>query len=100
MSHWSRGTGQFFAALTVGCFLSMAVGARAQQPDEDKKTDEMNTPQQKPEDAKPDTPPSNAIPVAHRNFAVQLLHDFAGDQKSIWTSPKNLQISDLTWLVS
>jgi hypothetical protein len=99
MSIWSRGTGQLFAALTVGCLLVMAVGARGQEPDEAKKTDQMNTPQQKPEDAKPDTPQSNAIPAAHRNFAVQLLHDFAGDQKSIWTSPKNLQISDLTWLV-
>ena len=42
---------------------------------------------------------TNAVPSASRNFSAQFLKDLVGDQASIWTSPRNLGISDASWII-
>jgi membrane-associated phospholipid phosphatase len=54
----------------------------------------------------PDSPlPGNAgdanalsVPGARRNWTSQLVRDFLGDQVAIWSSPKDLRLSDTSWL--
>lgn len=44
-------------------------------------------------------PKPNAPPATSRYGLLNLGKDFLGDQKSIWTSPARLRVSDLDWLV-
>lgn len=37
-------------------------------------------------------------PEAKRNWASQLIRDFTGDQVAIWSSPKDVRLSDTAWL--
>jgi hypothetical protein len=86
-------------AAALGIILGLAGVAFGQEPESSDKTDknsEMNTAQQKPI---PDSPAPTGAPVATHHWTVKLLKDFAGDQKALWTSPKNLQFTDATWLV-
>jgi hypothetical protein len=82
-----------------GLFLLLAVAVSAQETQTGKSPDEMAETQQKAPEPQTGSSPSNAVPVAKRHWTVQLLKDFAGDQKSLWTSPKHLSLSDATWLV-
>jgi hypothetical protein len=38
-------------------------------------------------------------PAKHHNWLTDRAEDFAGDQKDLWTSPRDLRFSDTTWLV-
>jgi hypothetical protein len=91
--------GPSLGAAALGMILSFAGVAFGQEPESSDKSDkngEMNTAKQKPI---PDSPAPTTAPVATHHWAVRLLKDFGGDQKSLWTSPKNLQFTDATWLV-
>jgi membrane-associated phospholipid phosphatase len=91
--------GPSLGAAVLGMILGFTGVAFGQEPESSDKTDkngEMNTAQQKPI---PDSPAPTGAPVVTHHWAVQLLKDFGGDQKSLWTSPKNLQFTDATWLV-
>ena len=85
----------------LGMFLSLGSAVFGQEPQSSDSTDkqgEVNTAQQKtvPESPAPATPSAS---VTKHHWTGQLLKDFAGDQKELWTSPKNLQFTDATWLV-
>jgi hypothetical protein len=81
--------------LTV--LLIVGVGAQAQTPQDDGTNGPMNAAQQNADD-KIAAPAPNGTSAPHRNWGVNLLKDFAGDQRDIWTSPRNLQVSDSIWL--
>ncbi|HEY2119951.1 MAG TPA: capsule assembly Wzi family protein [Candidatus Acidoferrum sp.] len=97
-SHWGLGSSLVVLAILL-LVAGIALG-QEQDPIATGKNTNMNAPQQK-NDQEPQTesPSSNAVPVAKRNWAVQLMKDFGGDQVSIWTSPKNLRFSDASWLI-
>ena len=40
-----------------------------------------------------------SVPAAKRGVPARLIKDFAGDQVALWTSPRNLRLSDLPWIV-
>lgn len=85
-------------AAALGMFLIPSRAAFGQEPEGSEKKAEMTTPQQKPAPVLPKPAEANVSTVQHR-WAAQLLKDFAGDQKELWTSPKNLQFTDATWLL-
>ena len=44
-------------------------------------------------------PPPSDNAMRKYNWGAQAVRDFAGDQKSLWSSPKNIRVSDFQWLV-
>jgi Capsule assembly protein Wzi/PAP2 superfamily len=90
------------SAAVIGMILGTtrdAAGQEAESRDERyEKKGEMSAAQQKPF---PQSPVSSEhpAPVKRHNWLADRVEDFAGDQKDIWTSPKNLRFSDTTWLV-
>ena len=98
---WLVRRGPWLAALSFGMLFGFVDAVLGQEPGSSENTDknaEMNTAQ---ENTKPESPVPQAgsAPVTTHHWPVQLLKDFAGDQKDLWTSPKNLQFTDATWLV-
>lgn len=86
--------------LALSLFGVGDVRACAQELERGTKNGEMNAAQPQPDaDPQEEAPDANTIPAAHRHWSVQLLKDFGGDQKDLWTSPKNLRIPDTVWLV-
>lgn len=94
--YWGPSLGAAALGMILGV-VGVAFGQEPESTDQPDKNGEMNTAQQKP--TLPDSPAPTSAPVATHHWAVQLLKDFGGDQKSLWTSPKNLQFTDATWLV-
>jgi len=94
--HWGLSLGAAALGMILG-FTGVAFGQEPESSDKTDKSGEMNTAQQKP--TPPNSPAPTGAPVTTHHWAVQLLKDFGGDQKSLWTSPKNLQFTDATWLV-
>jgi len=84
-------------AVALGTILAVAGIARGQEPETTEKNGEMKTAQQKPGSGA--QPVEAKVPAAKHNWLTERVKDFAGDQKALWTSPKNLQISDATWLL-
>jgi membrane-associated phospholipid phosphatase len=84
-------------AMTFG-FTGVVFGQEPESSDNTDKNGEMNSAQQKSTPDSP-APQSASVPVTTHRWTTQLLKDFAGDQKALWTSPKNLQFTDATWLV-
>jgi len=69
-----------------------------QEPESPKKKGEMDTTQQRPSSQSPnltETHPS----VKKHHWLAERVEDFGGDQKDLWTSPRNLRFSDTVWLV-
>jgi hypothetical protein len=85
--------------LLYGLFLLLAAAVSGQEAQTGKSPDDMAERQQKAPEPQAESNTTNAVPVAKRHWPVQLLKDFAGDQKSLWASPKHLSLSDATWLV-
>jgi membrane-associated phospholipid phosphatase len=93
--------GPWLAAVSLGMILGFTATVFAQEPGGSDSTDqneEMNSTQHKTPPESP-APQSGNAAVPKHHWTVQLLKDFAGDQKELWTSPKNLQFTDATWLV-
>ncbi len=84
--------------LALWMFLSLTGVVVAQEPENPDAKGQMNSAQQKPVPESP-APQGTGVPLPKHHWAVELLRTFAGDQKSLWTSPKNLQFTDATWLV-
>jgi membrane-associated phospholipid phosphatase len=84
-------------AWVVATGLLLNQPACAQTQENDRKNGEMTDPQ--PGTQQPSSASSTVTPVAKSSVAGQLIKDFAGDQAALWTSPKNLRLSDLPWIV-
>jgi membrane-associated phospholipid phosphatase len=91
-------TGPRVWAVALGTILAVAGVAYGQEPETTEKNGEMKSTQQKPGSESP-APAEAKVPAAKHNWLSERLKDFAGDQKDLWTSPKNLQVSDATWLL-
>jgi membrane-associated phospholipid phosphatase len=91
-------TGPRVWAVALGTILAVAGVARGQEPETTEKNGEMKSTQQKP-GSESQAPAEAKVPAAKHNWLSERLKDFAGDQKDLWTSPKNLQVSDATWLL-
>ena len=89
------------ATITIAMLLFVTNGGRAQEASAGNIPNALPTPatQSPPMQDSTSYQSDNAVPTARRHFAAQLVKDFVGDQKSLWTSPKNLRLSDATWLV-
>ncbi len=91
-------TGPRVWAVALGTILAVAGVARGQEPETTEKNGGMKSTQQKP-GSESQAPAEAKVPAAKHNWLSERLKDFAGDQKDLWTSPKNLQVSDATWLL-
>src|SRR5260370_26239629 len=58
----------------------------------------MNPAQQGPSSESHDSAGIPVRPKKH-NWLTERVEDLGGDQKDLWTSPKNLRFSDTVWLV-
>jgi hypothetical protein len=85
-------------AVALGTILAVAGIARGQELETTEKNGEMKTAQQKLESG-PQEPAEAKSPATKPTWLTERLKDFAGDQKALWTSPKNLQVSDTAWLL-
>jgi hypothetical protein len=78
--------------------LNPTEGALGQEPESPEKKGEMNPAQQGPA-----SPARNSAEIHVRlkkhNWLTERVEDLGGDQKDLWTSPKNLRFSDTVWLV-
>jgi hypothetical protein len=91
-------TGPRLWAVALGTILAVAGIARGQEPETAEKNGEMKTAQQKLE-SEPQVAAEVKVPATRHNWLTERLEDFAGDQKALWTSPKNLKVSDTAWLL-
>jgi hypothetical protein len=91
------------ACLTLGVIVLLTISevtgvASGQETALPEKKDEMNTAQQKPLSMFPAVN-EGAVTARKHNWLIDRAEDFAGDQRDIWSSPKNLRFSDTAWLV-
>jgi membrane-associated phospholipid phosphatase len=78
----------------------MTVPALAQTQESDGKNQEMtDSSTRQPAKQQPESTSAISVPAAKGGLPGQLVRDFAGDQVALWTSPKNLRLSDLPWIV-
>jgi len=86
------------SVLVLGLTVKLTQMAYAQELESPEKKVEMNTGQQ----ASPPQPVGVKgihVPVKKHNWLMERAEDFGGDQKELWTSPRNLRFSDTAWLV-
>jgi hypothetical protein len=95
---WRLRTGLSLGALVLGMILKPTGVALGQEPETTEKKGEMNTAQQRPSSQSP-TSQEIRVRVKRHHWLTERLNDFGGDQKDLWTSPRNLQFSDTVWLV-
>jgi hypothetical protein len=85
------------SVLVLGMMVKPARIAYGQGPESPEKKVEMNTEQQV---ASPRAGVKEIhVPVKKHNWLMERAEDFGGDQKELWTSPRNLRLSDTAWLV-
>jgi hypothetical protein len=79
--------------------LLLAAPALAQTEGSDRKNEEMTNPNAGQTDQESDSTSAKSVAPVKTSLPAQLARDFAGDQVALWTSPKNLRLSDLPWIV-
>ncbi len=84
--------------MAIAILLVVPAFAQGQESDAGTKKKEEMTDTAKPPAAKSNEAANRVAPPS-RNWTSQLFKDFAGDQKELWTSPKDLRFSDSAWLV-
>ncbi len=95
---WKLRAGLSLGAMMLAMILKPTGVALGQEPGSTEKKGEMNTAQQKPASQSP-TSKEIHVPVKRHHWLTERAEDFGGDQKELWTSPKNLRFSDSVWLV-
>jgi membrane-associated phospholipid phosphatase len=91
---------KWVGVLAVAMELVFTVPALAQTQESDGKNQEMtDSSTGQPAQQQPESTSANSVPAAKGGLPGQLVKDFAGDQVALWTSPKNLRLSDLPWIV-
>ena len=101
MTSWPhRGFGPRVIALAMFLAIGGVVSAQEQEVNAASERAEVNTAREKESSSSEvEVVSTNAVPSASRNFSAQFLKDLVGDQASIWTSPRNLGISDASWII-
>jgi hypothetical protein len=94
---WKSRTRLSLVIIMLGMILKPRI-ARGQEPGSPEKKAEMNTGQQVPS-SQPPAVKQIHVPVKKHHWLMERAEDFGGDQKELWTSPKNLRFSDTLWLV-
>ena len=85
--------GMAFAVLLCGTEIVFA-----QESDSPSDKGQMNGTELKKISQSPAPPPSDNA-MRKYNWGAQAVRDLAGDQKALWSSPKNIRVSDFQWLV-
>lgn len=90
--------------LILGAITITVMGGRmpivlAQETGSSSDDKEMNRPSQNATKLDLPTPQSASTAAIKNHWSEQVLEDFAGDQKALWTSPKNIRLSDAQWIV-
>ena len=95
---WKLRTGLSLGGIILVMILNSTGVALGQEPEAPEKKREMNTAQQPP---LPQSPSLTEIHsrVKKHHWLAERAQDFVGDQKDLWTSPKDLRFSDTLWLV-
>jgi len=95
---WKSRIGLGVSVLALGMTVKPTQTTYAQELESPEKKVEMNTEQQVPS-AQPANVKNIRVPVKKPNWLIERAEDFGGDQKELWTSPRNLRFSDTAWLV-
>jgi len=95
---WKSRKGLSRGAIILVMILKATGPALGQDPESPEKKGEMNTAQQRPSSQSPNLTESH-VQVKKHHWLAERAADFGGDQKDLWTSPKNLRFSDTVWLV-
>jgi hypothetical protein len=99
---WRLQTGLTLGLMVLGIMLAppgLTLGQETEPRDEShEKKGEMNSAEQKPFSKSPPFAEFHA-PVKQHHWLTERVEDFGGDQKDLWSSPRNLRFSDTIWLV-
>jgi len=95
---WKLRTRLSLGAIILWMILNPTEAARGQEPESPEKKGEMNP---APQGSSLHSPNSAEVRVRLKkhNWLTERVEDLGGDQKDLWTSPKNLRFSDTLWLV-
>src|SRR5258705_13116235 len=94
---WKLRKGLSRGAIILLTILKLTGPARGQDTESPEKKGEMNTAQQQPSSQSPNLTELH-VQLKKHHWLAERVADFGGDQKDLWTSPKNLRFSDTTWL--
>jgi Capsule assembly protein Wzi/PAP2 superfamily len=86
------------SVLVLGVTVKVTRIAHAQELESPEKKVEMNTEQQA-SSPQPVGVKEIHVPMKKHNWLLERAEDFGGDQKELWTSPRDLRFSDTAWLV-
>src|ERR1700740_3777316 len=86
------------SVLVLGIMVRPTRSVYGQELESPEKKVEMNTERQAPS-PQPAGVKEIHVPVKKHNWLMERAEDFGGDQKELWTSPRNLRFSDTAWLV-
>ena len=95
---WKLRRGLGLGGIILGMILGPTRVTLGQEPESPETKGEMNTAQQGPSSKSPISAGIH-VSVRKHHWLEERVDDFAGDQKDLWTSPKNLRFSDTVWLV-
>jgi hypothetical protein len=95
---WKLRTGLSLGVIIFLMILNPTDGALGQEPESPEKKGEMNPAQQRPSSPAPNSAETH-VRLKKHNWLTERVEDLGGDQKDLWTSPKNLRFSDTVWLV-
>ncbi len=95
---WKLRTGLSLGATILWMILNPIGSAFGQEPESPEKKGEMNPAQQGLSSHSPNSVETH-VRLKKHNWLMERVQDFGGDQKDLWTSPKNLRFSDTVWLV-
>jgi len=95
---WRSRTRLSLCVIILGIMLTPTRTALAQEPESPDKKVDISTGQQVPA-SQPPSAKEIQVPVKKHHWLTERAQDLAGDQKDLWTSPRNLRFSDTTWLV-
>jgi Capsule assembly protein Wzi/PAP2 superfamily len=95
---WKLRTGLSLGAIILWMILNPMQAARGQEPESAEKKGEMNPAQQGSSSHSPNSA-GTPVRLKKHNWLTERVEDLGGDQKDLWTSPKNLRFSDTVWLV-
>jgi hypothetical protein len=95
---WKLRTGLGLGVIIIWMILNPTEGAQGQEPESPEKKSEMNPAQQGPSSPAPNSAEMH-VRLKKHNWLTERVEDLGGDQKDLWTSPKNLRFSDTVWLV-
>src|SRR6266436_3763579 len=95
---WKLRTGLSLGATILWMILNPMGAALGQELESPEKKGEMNPAQQGSSSHSPDSAKIH-VRLKKHNWLTERAVDIGGDQKDLWTSPKNLRFSDTVWLV-